>query len=201
MLRDHLQSRLLQALQRRADTRTYPVLVGGVALAATLSMSVPFASLLISAVLLARRRWFAVATWSSAGAAAGAALLYLVFHHLGWNRVFDAYPDLVRSVAWHDATQWLTRYGVISLLVIAALPLPLTPALAFAAISRLPATEVIAVLWLGKWIKYAVYAWLTARFPERLLRRAEQQLNGLQTWLASVTRFPSGQPEAPKDAR
>jgi hypothetical protein len=63
---------------------------------------------------------------ASLGAALGAALLYLVFHHLGWARLFDAYPDVVRSSAWSNATRWLSAYGVVALLVIAATPLPLT---------------------------------------------------------------------------
>lgn len=127
MLRLSLQSGLLRALTRRADSRAFPLVVAGAALAAELSMSVPFASLLMAAVLLAPRRWVSIATLASLGAAVGALVLYLVFHHLGWNRLFAAYPDVVRSTAWRDATHWLEHYGVVSLSVIAALPVPLTP--------------------------------------------------------------------------
>lgn len=201
MLRNHLESGLLQALERRADSRAFPLVVAGVALLTTVSMSIPFASLLMAAVLLARRRWRSIAMWSSAGAAIGALALYLVFHHLGWNRVFDAYPELVRSVAWSDATRWLTRYGAESLLVIAALPIPLTPALIFAAISRLPVVDVIASLWLGKCIKYMVYAWLTARFPERLLRRGERQLRAFRSILASAGTSSSSVPSTSDEPR
>ena len=112
------------------------------------------------------------------GAALGAAVLYLVFHHLGWAKLFDAYPDVVRSGAWSEATRWLTSYGVASLLLIAALPLPLTPALMFAAISRLPVAEVLLALWIGKLAKYLVYAWMSARFPERLLRLGRRRSEG-----------------------
>ena len=103
MLRLSLQSGLLRALTRRADSRAFPLVVAGAALAAELSMSVPFASLLMAAVLLAPRRWVSIATLASLGAAVGALVLYLVFHHLGWNRLFAAYPDVVRSTAWRDA--------------------------------------------------------------------------------------------------
>ena len=40
------------------------------------------------------------------------------------------------------------------MLVIAALPLPLTPALLFARISGLPVAEVLLVMWLGNLVKY-----------------------------------------------
>ncbi len=193
MLRSTLESSLLRALIRRADAGSFPIVVAGVATAATVSMSVPFAGLLVAAVLMAPRRWRAIAFWSSLGAALGGSILYLVFHHLGWARLFDAYPDMVRSVAWKDATQWLSTYGIASLLVIAALPLPLTPALTFAAISRLPVAEVILALWVGKLAKYFVYAWLASRFPERALQRGQRHADALRAILAralSTTRPP-----------
>jgi hypothetical protein len=144
-----LETHFVSALTRQADQPAFPLVVAGVAVAATLSMSVPFA-LLVAAVLMAPRRWRSIALCSSLGAALGAAVLYLAFHHLGWARLFAAYPEVVRSTAWADATRWLSRYGLTSLLVIAALPVPLTPALMFAAISRLSVAEVLLALWLGK---------------------------------------------------
>lgn len=184
MLRGALESGLMRTLLRRADSRAFPVVVGAVAVAATLSMSVPFASLLVAAVLMAPRRWGAIAVWASLGAALGAALLYLAFHHLGWARLFAAYPDVVRSSAWADATRWLSAYGVSALLVIAATPLPLTPALMFAGISRLPIAEVVLALWIGKLAKYLVYAWLASRFPERVLQRGQRHADALRAMLA-----------------
>ncbi|MBI5781887.1 MAG: VTT domain-containing protein [Rhodocyclales bacterium] len=174
----------MRTLLRRADRPAFPAVVGAVAVAATVSMSVPFSTLLVAAVLMARRRWIAIAVWASLGAALGAALLYLVFHHLGWARLFDAYPDVVRSTAWSDATRWLSTYGVLALLVIAATPLPLTPALMFAGISRLPIVEVVLALWIGKLAKYLVYAWLASRFPERALRRGQRHADALRVIVA-----------------
>jgi uncharacterized membrane protein YdjX (TVP38/TMEM64 family) len=125
--------------------------------------------------------------WASLGAALGAALLYLAFHHLGWARLFAAYPDVVRSSAWGDATRWLSAYGVPALFVIAATPVPLTPALMFAAISRLPVAEVVLALWIGKLAKYLVYAWLASRFPERALQRGQRHADALRAMLARAT--------------
>lgn len=180
MLRGALESGLLRTLLRRADSPVFPILVGAAALVATLSMSVPFATPLVAAVLLARRQWGAIAVCASLGAALGAAMLYLVFHHLGWARLFAAYPDVVRSAAWIDASRWLSAYGVVALLVIAAAPLPLTPALMFAGISRLPLVEVVLALWIGKLAKYLVYAWLASRFPQRALLRGQRHAEAVR---------------------
>ena len=182
-MRGALESGLMRALLRRADTRAFPLVVAAVAVAATLSMSVPFAGLLVAAVLMAPRRWLSIAFGSSLGAALGASILYLVFHHLGWARLFAAYPDVVRSVAWKDAAMWLGAYGVVSLLVLAALPLPLTPALMFAAIARLPVAEVVVALWIGKLTKYLVYAWLTSAFPTQWIARAHGRMTTLNAVL------------------
>ena len=183
MLRGALESGLIRTLVRRADTRSFPVVVAAVAFAATLSMSVPFATLLVTAVLMAPRRWVAISLWSSLGAALGAALLYMIFHHLGWATLYAAYPEVVRSPAWRDASRWLDRYGVAALLVIAATPLPLTPALMFAAISRLPVAEVAVALWLGKMVKYVVYGWLASAFPARWISSAHRRLMTLNAVL------------------
>lgn len=175
MLR-RFQSRLADALTKRTGSPSFAAAVFIVALLATISMSVPFASLLVTAVMLAPGRWLSAAVWASLGAALGGLVLYLVFHHLGWKQLVTAYPEVVRSSAWRDATHWLTHYGVISLLGIAALPLPLTPALMFAAISRLPILEVIAALWLGKLFKYVFYAWLVSCFQEQLREKGSRDL-------------------------
>lgn len=187
MFRPALEARLLRTLTRHAQRRWFTLVVAGLAAATTLSMSLPFASILVLAVMLAPRRWFTLALGSSLGSALGAALLYLVFHHLGWARLFDVYPDMVRSKAWADATRWLNSYGVPALLVISALPLPLTPALMFAAISRLPVAEVILALWAGKLLKYVVYAWLAAAFPSMRLRTRQRQLDALGAALTHAT--------------
>ena len=165
MIGSMFERRVVRVLTRWVDRPAYPAIVGSAALAATLSMTVPFASLLIVAVLLAPRRWKAIVLWSSLGSAIGAGVLYLVFHHLGWARLFEAYPELTRSRAWADVTRWLSAYGVAALFVIAGLPVPDTPALMFAGIYRLPVVEVLLALFLGKLIKYGVYAGLTAKFP------------------------------------
>jgi membrane protein YqaA with SNARE-associated domain len=159
------QVRILLILHGATSLRAYPLLVGTIALLLTVSMTIPFASILIAAVLLRPARWKAIAAVSSLGSAAGGLIIYLFFHHLGWAYVIDSYPDLLQSKAWIDATRWVSAYGIWALLVVAASPLPQTPALIFTAVSRLPPIEVFLALLLGKLLKYGAYAWLAATFP------------------------------------
>src|SRR5262245_9952089 len=129
----------------RATFALYPFAVGAVAFILTLSM-VPFASILVVAVLLRRDRWAEIVVLSSLGAATGGLALYSIFHHLGWSQILAAYPDLVQAKAWSDATRWVSAYGLWALLVIAASPFPQTPALIFAAVSQLPIAELFRAL-------------------------------------------------------
>jgi membrane protein YqaA with SNARE-associated domain len=151
-------------VRRVTSGRGYPVIVGMIALLLTVSM-VPFASILVGAVLMRRQHWAAIVVLSSLGSAVGGVLLYLTFHHLGWSQITAAYPDLAQSKAWADATGWVSAYGIWALLGIAAMPLPQTPALIFTAVSQLPISEVFLALLAGKLLKYGVYGYLAARFP------------------------------------
>jgi membrane protein YqaA with SNARE-associated domain len=153
------------ALLPITDIGTYPFLVGGVAFALTMSMLMPFVPILIGAVLARRDRWIAIVLLSSIGSAAGGLVLYLTFHHLGWSQILESYPDLLQSQAWTDATRWVTTHGTWALFIIAASPVPQTPALIFAAVSSLPIPKVFLALLLGKLIKYGLVAWTAAKFP------------------------------------
>ena len=189
-----LETGLIRTLTRRADKPVFPMMVAVVAFVAALSMSVPFAPLLGLAVLMVPGRWKSITIMSSLGAALGASLLYLAFHHLGWAGLLASYPDVVRSRAWSDATRWFSNYGVVALLVLAATPLPLTPALMIASISRLPVMEVLLALWLGKLVKYTAYAWLVSAFPSQVLKHGHIRVAALHDALARAAAPGPGKP-------
>jgi membrane protein YqaA with SNARE-associated domain len=160
-----VESTILVYLRSATFARAYPLMVGAVALIVTVSMTVPFASILIGAILLRREHWREIVVLSSLGSATGGVLLYVIFHYWGWSHLAAAYPDLLQSKAWSDATIWVSAYGTWALLAIAATPLPQTPALIFTAVSRLPLWEVFVALLVGKLVKYGTYGFLAARFP------------------------------------
>ena len=163
--------RLGVLVERGSAGFAYPAFVGATAFGFTLSMAIPFGSILAVAVLLAPHRWKSIVLWSSLGSSLGALVLYLGFHHLGWLQIAEAYPDLTESKAWRDATRWVSSYGVYAVFGITALPLPQTPALMFAGIQRLPVAEIWLAVLLGKLVKYGIYAAVVAMFPHRFTRR------------------------------
>uniref|UniRef100_UPI00406C2043 VTT domain-containing protein n=1 Tax=Rhodoferax sp. GW822-FHT02A01 TaxID=3141537 RepID=UPI00406C2043 len=109
------------------------------------------------------KRWRAIALSASLGAAAGALLLYLGIVHLGYRALIEVFPQIASSSGWIDAKAWLNQYGVAALFLVTALPVPLTPALLFAGLAKLPWWEVALALWMGRLLKFYVYAWATAQ--------------------------------------
>jgi membrane protein YqaA with SNARE-associated domain len=155
---------------REISPRAYFLIVAGLAFSLTISMTIPAVSIVIGAILLRRDRWLGLVLVASLASAIGGMVLYLIFHHLGWSQVATAYPDLMQSRVWADATRWISNYGVWALFVVAASPLPQTPALIFTAVSRLPAEDVFFALFLAKLLKYGIYGFVAARFPSLFWR-------------------------------
>lgn len=100
MLQRFVENKLLGTLRRFAHRPVYPLVVGIAAFGATLSMTLPFATVLVASVLAAPKRWRAVSFWSSVGTALAGLVLYLVFHHLGWVQFAERHPEIATSRAW-----------------------------------------------------------------------------------------------------
>ena len=169
------------AVRRGTSGPAYPALVGTAALGFTLSMSLPFGGVLAIAVLLAPARWRAIVVAASIGSSIGALGVYLLFHHLGWAQFISAYPEIARSNAWRDATHWLEHYGWGALFAISALPVPQSPALAFAGIYRMPVGEVWLAIFIGKLVKYGTYGAILRAFPEWATQRYGSLLRAADT--------------------
>lgn len=162
-----LERSLRRALSGSGGKTLFPLLVGVMALGSTVTMSLPFAPILVFAVLLQPARAGRTVLAAALGSAVGGVLLYLMFHHWGWNTVIAKYPELVHGLAWREATAWLSREGVMALGVIAATPLPDTPGLLYAAIAHLSPFAIFLALLAGKLLKFSVYAAAAVKFPER----------------------------------
>lgn len=162
--------RIIAIVLEGADRRSFVPLVGLAAFFSTLSMSVPVEWLVVVAALASPRRWGATASIAALGSAAASLGLYLAFHHFGWNILAERYPELAGSRAWLQATDWLSRYGLLALFGLMAVPLPIPklPMLAVAGIYRLPILDVFIAILAGKLIKYLAYAYIAVRFPKAL---------------------------------
>ncbi|TAH42104.1 MAG: hypothetical protein EYC67_16335 [Betaproteobacteria bacterium] len=176
----------IDALLRRAlryatkGHRLLPVCVA-LSFAGTVSAAYPVTAVVVPATLLAAARWRSISVVSAFGSALGAAVLMVVFHHLGWSQLFERFPQLANNETWIRIVGWAATYGVIALFLIAVSPLPQTPALIFLGAVQHDFVSAFAAMLLGKLIKYGAFAWTASHFPERvgrgldrILRRAER---------------------------
>lgn len=160
-------SRALAYLVKQAHRSSFAPLLGGVAFAATMTLSMPVELIVVAGTLASRRGWIGIAVWAAAGSALAATGLYFAFHHLGWSLLVKSYPDLALTRAWQQATVFLSQYGALAIFAVMALPLPVPKLalLAVAGIYRLPVLDVTLAIFSGKLIKYLLYGYLAIRFP------------------------------------
>ncbi|HMV06803.1 MAG TPA: hypothetical protein PKA30_14800 [Accumulibacter sp.] len=161
---------LRRLLMRSVGHRYYSLVVSVIAFAATITFSFPFVAVLIPAVLLAPRRWRTLGLWCGVASGCGAAVLVEIFQYLGWEFILVRYPELVHSEAWRMASEWLQRWGLVAMLVIAGSPMPQTPALLFCALANVSTPGIMLAVGVGKTVKYLFLAWATAHYPARFVR-------------------------------
>jgi membrane protein YqaA with SNARE-associated domain len=170
MRRSLIPAWLRTTLAASAADRYYPLVVAFFAFAVTLTFSFPFAAMLVPATLLAPQRWLSLGLLCGLGSGLGASALVQVFHSVGWEAIAQHYPELVQMESWQWANEWLLRYGLLALLVIAASPMPQTPALLVYAMVDPFWPGVVLAIGTGKALKYTLLTWLTARYPGRFLK-------------------------------
>lgn len=173
MKQTELPAWVRRLLEVSAGSAYYPAVVGLIAFASTSTFAFPFAFVLMPAVFLAPRRWLLIGLISGVASGLGGAVLVEVFHFMGRELVIARFPELVGTPQWQLGAEWLQRYGLVALAFIAGSPLPQTPAIFFYSLAEHPSTVgVLLAVGAGKTAKYVFLAWLTARFPGRLIEQA-----------------------------
>ena len=134
----------------------------------TLTAAYPATAVIVTAVLLAPRRWLLLSLGSATGSALAGAVVVGVAHMLGYNEIHTLFPNLISEQTWHEASRWIGDYGVWAIFGVGASPLPQMPLLIFFGIVDDRILEAFLALLGGKVLKYGLVAWVTQHFPERL---------------------------------
>lgn len=162
-----LQQRTHRAISHLCETTSFGPFLALLAFLTSVTMSLPFTTIIVPATLAAPQRWRVIAAYGASGSALGATLLVTGFHHLGWARLHELFPAMLTNPLWSEVTMWTAQWGIAALFVIALSPLPETPALIFCAIADLSTLGVLSAVAAGKGAKYGLLAALIARFPDR----------------------------------
>lgn len=157
-------------IQQYCDRPWYPYLVGVLTFSNNFLLVFPSDAFLISAVLVRPTAWvraFVIAaTGSSLGGLALAALIE-------WNPEYvmhDLFPWLYQSAKWSTVEPYIHRYGGWALGLVAAVPAPQVPAVVIAALAGVPLHEIFLGLWLGRLLKWGVFAWCASHAPALVAR-------------------------------
>jgi membrane protein YqaA with SNARE-associated domain len=149
---------LVDKLAPLAGHPAFPLMGGVVALAATVTMSLPLVPVVCALVALNSPRWRAIVFWLVLGSAIGAVLLTFAFAALSLPWLDSRMPELMNSTHWKHLADWVARHGWWVLAGIAASPFSQTPALVLAAMLGMPLLDVFVAIALGKSVKYSLVA-------------------------------------------
>lgn len=160
--------RWLHALQLHAKAWWYPPLIGALAFADLFLLVIPTDVLLVSAVMLAPRRWFFVGVTVAFGSALGCAALSLVLQKHGLPFLLHLSPGLEHTAAWAWTAVKMRDWGSWGVFLVAVSPMPQHPAIALAAISGMAIPPIFLYVFAGRAVKYLLIAWLSSHAPHLL---------------------------------
>jgi membrane protein YqaA with SNARE-associated domain len=162
-----LEGLLQRLIRESAEGRGFLWVCMLLSLGGTIGAIYPITAVVVPAALLVPGRWKQITAAAALGSALGATLLVIAFHHLGWAQLYDRFPELAINPTWSHVMAWVSDYGRVALFFVALSPLPQTPALIFFGIVRHDYLSVFLIMLVAKSGKYAIFAWLAARFPQR----------------------------------
>ena len=157
-------------LQRFVNRVWYPPLVGLLAAADNFVVVVPTDGILVSSTMLKPKRWIGFASSVAIGSTVGAILLaaFVESHGLPW--ILDQYPGLSETRTWVWSAEFFERYGLLLVFGVAATPLMQQPAVILASLANTPLMKLAAVIFLGRFLKYLIMAYVASHAPN-LLRK------------------------------
>lgn len=175
----------IRRLQKYARRWWYAPVVSLLAGLDAFVIVVPTDGLLVSAVMLAPRRWIYTAIVVTLGSTLGAVGLAALLEEHGLPLLLSIKPGLDQGALWIWTDQMMDRWGAWALFGVALSPIMQHPAVALAAMAGMPIWEIFGCVFLGRAIKYLVLAYISTHAP-RLLGR----LWGIQHDLKEVGMKP-----------
>lgn len=180
-----------QTMRQYADRWWYAPLIGALAFADLFVIVIPTDGLLISAVMLAPRRWFTKSVIVALGSSLGAVALVFLLHEHGLPLLLKIAPGIDQSHAWIWSQHLMEQWGIWALFLIGVSPFMQHPAIALAALAHMPVWSVFWAVFIARVIKYAFLGWIATHAPKML-----ERLWGLDADLKEIG--VNQDPDAPK---
>jgi membrane protein YqaA with SNARE-associated domain len=157
--------RWIRFVEGYANRWWYSPLIAVLAAADSFVVIVPTDGLLVSAAMLAPRRWISTALFVSVGSSLGALGLALVLerHGLPWLLYFQ--PDIQQTSAWIYTDRLMDAWGSWAIFAVSLTPIMQQPAVALAALAGRPMGEIFFAALAGRAVKYGLLAWVSTHAP------------------------------------
>jgi membrane protein YqaA with SNARE-associated domain len=165
----HAKTRaLVKVLQTFADRYWYPPFIGFLAAIDNLIVVIPTDGILISSSMIVPKRWLLLAINVAIGSTLGALALAVVVEYQGWPLIVKWYPGIEASKNWIMTREFFESYGLFLVFLIAIAPLAQQPAVVLAALAQTPLWKLLAVVFIGRLIKYLIMAYIGSHAPKLL---------------------------------
>lgn len=171
----------IKKLQKYTDRFWYPPLLGFLAALDNFVIVIPNDGLLISSSILIPKKWFSLALSVAIGSTLGALLLAGLVEFQGLPWILDLYPGVQETKTWTLSMEFFERYGLLLVFAVAITPLMQQPAVILASLSKTPLIELVAVIFIGRFIKFLIMAYVGSHVP-----RVLDKMWGLQSELKEV---------------
>lgn len=139
----------------------YPFAMAGVAFSDYFIFIIPLDAMVVGSIIAARKRWFSISFWASMGSTIGAVIFAALIQKYGLSFLQSTAPNLLDDPLTQTITGWLNEYGFWAIIAIAATPIHQHPTVAIAALAKIPLLTIFITMFIGRFIKYCVYTWLS----------------------------------------
>jgi membrane protein YqaA with SNARE-associated domain len=153
-----LSQKWLLKIGRYSRKKFYFPLLATLAAVDLFILIIPLEAILVSSVVLQKKRWMWIALWMVGGSAVGALILGALSQHYGLPFVQAFWPHLFQSESWESTTQFLNDWGVWAMAIIAGSFLPQQPAVIIAGFSRMSLGTIVLSVVIGRIVKYFAFA-------------------------------------------
>lgn len=155
---------LMEFFKRLPDSVDKPWFPLGMALAAFSDyfiFIIPLDAIVAASFIASRKRWFRINVWTTLGSTLGAMVFAFFIQKYGIDFIHEWAPNLLNAPLAVKISVWIQEYGFWALLAIATIPINQHPTVAIAALANFSLSTLFLTLFLGRFIKYCIYAWLS----------------------------------------
>ena len=164
----HWISVKIKRLQTFVDRSWYPGFIALLAALDNLVIIIPNDGILISSSMLAPKRWFVFSLFIAFGSTLGALALAALVELQGLPWILELYPGLDQHPVWSVTKQFFDHYGLMIIFLVAVTPIMQHPAVILASLANTPLTQLAAVIFVGRFIKFLIMAYVGSHAPRYL---------------------------------